>query len=48
MAGNTFTLISAIARTLTVLGGCAPDFNTDNTVDSSDLAILLAAWGPCN
>lgn len=28
-------------------GGCDPDLNNDGNVGGADLAILLAAWGPC-
>jgi len=28
-------------------GGCVADFDGSGTVDSGDLAVLLAAWGPC-
>ncbi len=30
---------------LSLVAGCAPDLNADNTVDSADLALMLAAWG---
>ena len=36
--------------TLDPCGGapsCPPDFNGSGTVDSADLAVLLAAWGMC-
>ncbi len=32
---------------LWVESACPTDFNGDGTVDAFDLAMLLAAWGPC-
>lgn len=28
-------------------GGCSADFNGNGVVDGTDLAVVLAAWGPC-
>jgi hypothetical protein len=28
-------------------GGCSADFNANGVVDGTDLAVVLAAWGPC-
>ncbi|MCH8852823.1 MAG: hypothetical protein IID41_09265, partial [Planctomycetes bacterium] len=35
------------AATLTVTAGCPADMNDDGVVGPVDLAMLLAAWGPC-
>ena len=35
------------AATLTVLSPCPSDLDADGVVGPTDLAMLLAAWGPC-
>ncbi len=30
-----------------MMGGCVADFDGSGSVDSGDLAVLLASWGPC-
>ena len=49
IAARATGLALACAATLSASAQstCAPDVNSDGTVDSADLGALLAAWGPC-
>lgn len=39
---------SLTSATVTILPSCLGDLNDDGQVDTEDLFILLAAWGPCS
>jgi hypothetical protein len=43
-----FPNLPAAADAVLLLGPPSPDLNQDGTVDGSDLAVLLQAWGPCS